>query len=58
MKCEIYVCGHIACLDASLFILKCPFLIVEVNSSGEFIYSQIVNRNVNQTRTPDNYVKI
>jgi len=31
--------------------------IVEVNSSRELIYTQIVNRNTNQTQTPENYVK-
>ena len=30
---------------------------VEVNSSGEFIYTQIVNENENQTQTLKNYVK-
>ena len=31
--------------------------IIEVNFLGEFIYAQIVNGNVNQTQTLDNYVK-
>ena len=33
------------------------FIIVEVNSSGKFIYTQIMNKNVNQTQTTENYVK-
>ena len=28
---------------------------VEVNSLGEFIYTKIMNKNVNQTQTPGNY---
>jgi len=31
--------------------------IVEVNSSGEFIYTQTMNRNVYHAQTPENYVK-
>ena len=31
--------------------------LVEVNSSGEFIYTQIVNENLNQTQTIENYVE-
>jgi len=30
---------------------------VEVNPWGKFIYTQIVNGNVNQTQTSENYVK-
>jgi len=31
-------------------------MVVKVNSSGKFIYTQIMNRNVNQMQTPKNYV--
>ena len=60
-----FVVKYLGCFQANLHFhfsqvlsLRKSFCVnVEVNSSGEFIYTQIVNENVNQTQTPDNYVE-
>ena len=57
LTCHVHGLSHMRFANDDLAIVGVCNLAVEINSSGEFVYAQIVNRDVNQIQTPENYMK-